>query len=229
MTVASWVGAQLRPDAPGFWLALDLLVAAALWLPLMRHARRRETLAHPLRWVLLPGASVLAGAVSPQMLGLAGLNWQVGLTLGLGIVLGLLLLLGLARLTVRETAGDGAPPVGGAPLLYALLHGGAQQFHWCFQRAALLILFISFAALPSSTISAPDYWATWAAVLFALPGLLIVVPGAPRLYTAIALGATAILFFYTRNFWLCWILHAGIVAFAGVGWLRPELRPAPGA
>jgi hypothetical protein len=141
-------------------------------------------------------------------------------------VAGLLLLLAIVRLTVHELPHAVAPPVAGsAPMLYALLYGGAQQFHWCFQRGALLALFLSVAALPESVMAAPSYWATWAAVLVALPGVLLVAPGAPRLYTAIGLVATAILFFYTRNFWLCWILHSAILAFAGVAWLRPELRP----
>jgi hypothetical protein len=225
MTMASWVGAQLRPDAPGFWLALDLLVAAALWMLPVRYGRR-ETLARPLRWIVLPSMALLAGALSPQALGLAGIDWQAGITLGLGIVLGLLLLLALVRLTVREPAGDPQEAAGSAASLYALLYGGAQQFHWCFQRGALLALFVSLAALPAAAMRAPVYWATWVAVLIALPGLLFVAPGLPRLYTGIALVATAILFFYTRNFWLCWALHSGILAFAGVAWLRPELKPA---
>lgn len=225
MTVATWLGTQLRPDAPGFWLAFDLLLAAALRLAAGRLPPRVGALALPLRWVLVPGVALLAGAVSPQALGLARIDWQVGLTLGLGIVFGLLLLLGLVRLTVRETADESAAGgAGGGPLLYALLHGGAQQFHWCFQRGALFVVFASFAALPVSTIAAPAYWATWAAVFVALPGLWLVVPGAPRLHTSIALVATAILFFYTRNFWLCWALHSGVMAFAGVAWLRPQLQ-----
>lgn len=222
MTLATWLGAQLRPDAPGFWLALDLLLAAALWMLTERSGRRGATQARTLRWVLLPGVALLAGAVSPQALGLADIDWQVGLTLGLGIVLGLLLLLGLVRLSVREPVGESATAAGGGPLLYALLHGGAQQFHWCFQRGALLALFASFGGLPESTLIAPAYWATWTAVFVALPGLWLVAPGAPRLYTGIALVGTAILFFYTRNFWLCWALHSGILAFAGVAWLQPE-------
>ncbi len=227
MTVLSWVGAQLRPDAPGFWLALDLLVAAALWMLPQRVGPRAETLGRPLRWLLLPGAALLAGAVSPQTLGLTGIDWQVGLTLGLTIIAGLLALLAIVRLTVREPAPfAGTPAVGGGTRLYALLHCGAQQFHWCFQRGALLAIFASFALLPASSISDPRYWATWAAVILALPGVLLVAAptGAPRFYIAIALVATAILFFYTRNFWLCWALHGGILLVAGVAWLRPELR-----
>ncbi len=187
--------------------------------------QRGETLGAPLRWLFVPGAALLAGAVSPQIMGFAGLDWQVGLTLGLGLLVGLLVLLGLVQLAIRQQPESmPAPATRGAPLLYALLHGGARQFHWCFQRGAMLVVLVSLAALPASGIETPAYWAMWAAVLIALPGLFFDPPGAPRLFTGIALVSTAILFFYTRNFWLCWALHAGILAFAGVAWLRPELR-----
>lgn len=227
MTVLHWMGAQLRPDAPGFWLALDLLLAATLWVFAGRLGARGAALARPVRWLLLPGVALLAGALSPQALGLAGIDWQAGLTLGLAMIFGLLVLLLLVRMSVRASAADlQRKPAGAGALLYALLYSGAQELHWCFQRGALLAIFLSFALLPASGMETPAYWAMWAAVAIALPGLLLVAPGAPRLYTGIALVATAILFFYTRNFWLCWALHAGVLAFAGAAWLRPELRPA---
>lgn len=217
MTVFAWMVSQLRPDAPGFWLLLDLLIAlgllmAAAWAPMQRRALLRA-----LRWLLIPYVALLAGAVSPQWMGLSGINWQAGLTLGLGFVGALLALLALMRLTQRDAAA--APPADGATVIYSLLAAGLEQFHWSFQRGALLLLLPSWPG----GLESPAYWATWAAALLALPGVVFHTPGVARLYKGLALVATAILFFYTRNFWLCWLLHAGIMLFAGAAASRPEL------
>ncbi len=53
------------------------------------------------------------------------------------------------------------------------------------------------------------YWSIWIAALLALPFSLLHQPTAyHRLVKAAILVMTSILFFYTRNFWLCWAVHA---------------------
>jgi hypothetical protein len=218
----TWALLWVRPDSPGFWLLLDLLTALGFALLLAGLPPRRKNLLWSLRWLLVPFLALLAGAVSPQAMGIAGVDREIALRLGLPLVAGLLLLLVLVRLAVRSEGGSGVnpPPVAEAGTIpFALLYTGAEQFHWCFQRAALLAI---FAALPSAPVSAA-YWATWAAVLLALPGLLLLQGGWARLWNLVALTSTAILFFYTRNFWLCWALHATIVLLAGPTLVRSAL------
>ncbi len=228
---------SLRLAAPGFWLLTDLLSGFALWLLARKRSRRWQNRALALRRLAVPYAALLVGAVAPQGMGLAGLDWQVGLTLGVGIAGGMLLLLGMAHVAARAAAPAALPApspapetAGGAHLVYGLLYHGAQQFHWCFLRAALLGVVQSAVVLwpgRAAAAAAPEYWAIWGAVLLALPSLWSTEAGLPRLHQAIALAATAVLFLYTRNFWLCWALHAGIMLFAGPSHLHAAQPPRP--
>lgn len=222
----AWAALFVNPRAPGFWLLVDLLAAIGVGLLLAGVSSRRRNLLRAGRWVVVPFLALTFGAVSPQTMGLAGTDRVAALRLGLPLVAGLLLLLTLARLAVRGDAPRGAaqaPPLrpsepGAVP--FAILYAGGEQLHWCFQRAALLVI---VAALPNAPANAA-YWATWAAMLLALPGLLLLPSGWGRLWTFVALAATAILFFYTRNFWLCWALHAGTLLLAGAGTVRTARR-----
>ena len=64
-------------------------------------------------------------------------------------------------------------------------------------------------------LAAPAYWAVWLAALLALPSALALQPAAgTRLGKATVV--TSVLFFYTRNFWFCWAIHA----FAWLLWRR---------
>jgi hypothetical protein len=57
----------------------------------------------------------------------------------------------------------------------------------------------------------PGYWAIWLAAGFALVDLASDTAGAANwIVRLVALLITSILFFYTRNFWLCWLLHTGV-------------------
>ncbi|MGL4650611.1 MAG: hypothetical protein ACRC1H_14480 [Caldilineaceae bacterium] len=215
---SDWAQLFLRPSEPGFWLLVDLAAAMGFALLLAGLSLRRRNLLRATRWPVVPFLALMLGAVSPQGMGLAGIDWQATLRLGLPLVAGLLLLLALVRLAVRaEGAGSGdLPNADSGTTAWAILYSGVEQLHWCFQRAALLAIFL---ALPSATTNAA-YWATWMAVLLALPGLLLLPSGWSRLWNLVALAATAILFFYTRNFWLCWLLHAGTMLIAGPALLR---------
>lgn len=217
-TWGEWALLIVRPSGPGFWLLVDVLAAVGVSLLPVRALEGRASLLRAVRWLLVIFFALAAGALSPQALGMAGIDWETALRLGLPLVAGLLLLLALVRLAVRPEAGQAAGEPGAVP--YALLYAGAQQAHWCFQRAALLALFV---ALPSGNAGpAAAYWATWTAVLLALPGLLHLRSGWARLWSLVALASTAILFFYTRNFWLCWALHAGALLLAGPALVRGD-------
>ncbi len=174
------------------------------------------------RWLLVAYLSLISGGVSPRLMGLADLNWVRGLTLGAGLVAGLAGLLLLVRFTVVAPS----PPAGAdaRPQLFSeLLWLGAEQFHWTFLRAAVWELLLRLPIPPDL----PAYHALWIAILLALPeSLLLPQRSLDRLARGVALLATAIVFFYTRNFWLCWIMHAvvwGLLRRPSIGGRR---RPA---
>ena len=72
--------------------------------------------------------------------------------------------------------------------------------------------------LSGRALTLPAYWATWGAALLILPDLILQREQTPaRLVRVAILVATSVLYIYTRNFWLCWILHAlPALMFAGV-------------
>ncbi len=211
--MSNWLFSQLSPGAPGLWLALSLLhggIALLLtWLlPPQRLGARGRRWLWLSRWLLVAYLGLISGGLSPRLMGLADLDWVRGLTLGAGLMAGLALLLALVRLTLAS-----APPVelmnsratSGLPLLGDLLWLGAEQFHWTFLRGAVWELLLALPTPPDL----PAYHALWIAALLAAPEALLL-PQQPvdRLVRGVALVATAIVFFYTRNFWLCWTMHA---------------------
>ena len=76
------------------------------------------------------------------------------------------------------------------------------------------------------------YWAIWCAAGIILIELLLFRPGFfPLLIQLVALMTTSILFFYTRNFWLCWAMHVTVQlmtappAMLPLGSFAPQLHP----
>jgi len=200
-------------QTPGIWLlfsmvgGLTLLLMRPLLSPTWQEALKM------VRWLLLPYIGLLLGGLSPRLLGLTNLDWLASLGLGLGLVFALLLLLGLVRATTEPTAMPGLqsnlqPGPDSSTVtttLYGLIHRGAQEFHWCFLRGALWE-FIYRSPTPPSLIA---YWAIWLAALLAAPEAIGGQSSAAhRLLALLTLLATSVLFLYTRNFWLCWLLHA---------------------
>jgi hypothetical protein len=225
-----WIVTQLAPDLPGFWLLLSALISLGLcliWGIIPKGARKVTLVA---RFVLLPYIGLLTGALSPHFMGLTGLDWLVGLSFGLGICFVILLALVFVRVTValanprnpnvgrvesKVAQIDNALPGNASQLnLSALIYqsclSGAEEFHWAFLRGTLWEVLLT---LPAS-LSSPIYWAVWASTLLASPELLLAGRNLlERLLKLVILVATSILFLYTRNFWLCWVLHvfAGLV------------------
>lgn len=220
----------LTPLGEGFWLALDLLIGALLWVGVRFAALRWRNLLLVGRWVVVPYFGLLFGGVSPRLMGLSGIDWQSSLALGVSLIVVTLGLLFLVQASVsgekrksdagrtQQSKTDETTP---ANRVYGVLASGAEEFHWCFLRAAC----VSIAFTLWSADIASNYGAVWAAGALALPeALLAAPPGPPRLYKIVALLATTILFLFVGNFWLCWALHASIMLFAGnVRWqAEPE-------
>ena len=118
--------------------------------------------------------------------------------------------------TERGPPAADAPPGRSASLL--LFESSAQEFHWCFLRGAVWDLLIqplySSGGFELGLQSGPEqiqYWAVWIAAALSLPGIGIQRGRmSERLITLLILAATSTLFLYTRNFWLCCLLHLGI-------------------
>lgn len=192
---------------PGFWLVMAGLFAVVLlagrayappawrnWLPLAY-------------WLLIPYLALLAGAVSPRLMGLVWLDWRATFQVGAGLLLATVLLALVGRLLTSpsaEPADDGGWPQRAAWVGEA----GAEEWFWCFLRAALSELLLAWPEV----VALPLYTAIWAAGALALPLALLLQPnGGMRVIKAAALVVTSILFLYTRNFWLCWLVHAALV------------------
>lgn len=210
-----WFIGQLHPLRPGFWLLLSfalsgLTLLAARFLPGKIVGRLRMG-----RWIFTPYLGLLVGGLSPRLLGLSDIDWVAGLGLGVGLIFAIWLLLALVQATLHSevTASEGVRPVGQS-WLEQIIWAGSQEFHWVFLRGAVWEMLLSLPTPPEL----PGYWAIWLASLLALPGIFVQHQHtAQRVIAGMLLITTAILFFYTRNFFLCWLLHASAGLFVGTG------------
>lgn len=215
--MGDWFVEQMTPHAPGLWLLIGLLTNALLLSSEQLVAR---TWRGPLwigLWLLVPYLGLLLGGLSPRLMGLSGIDWPVSLSLGLGIGFAVVLLLTLVRATLAigdeslrsesSQMGHVARPV----LAGILLWSGVTQFHWSFLRGGIWEALLTLPQPPAL----PGYWAVWSAAAIVVLQLLWVRPAFAVLLVHLAtLLTTSILFFYTRNFWLCWALHAAVQMIA---------------
>ncbi len=93
-------------------------------------------------------------------------------------------------------------------ILLVIFLGGAEEFHWVFLRGAVWEILLT-APVP---LELPAYWAIWIAAVLGPAGDC----PAPTIVRAMAspdrsADHNSILFLYTRNFWICWILHSAAV------------------
>jgi hypothetical protein len=210
---SNWLSDQLSPFAPGFWLLVGVL-ATALLITIQEYipARWRGLIWFAL-WLLIPYFGLLMGGLSPRLLGLAGHDWLAGLGLGLGLIFAVVILLTLAR-AVTDLGTPIATPadaedlrLGWHTISSTLLWCGIEQFHWVFLRGGIWEMLQTLPQPPELV----GYWAIWLAAGVILLELLMLRPGFfPLLIQLVALTTTSILFFYTRNFWLCWVLHVAV-------------------
>ena len=213
--------AEFSLQAPGSWLCFSFLFSLlllSLKAQLPEQWNERLTM---FAWFLIPYLGLLAGGLSPRLMGLTDIDWLASLGFGSGLVLVMILLLSLVRATTENNINahrqQSSQQAARAPLhalsspqppfsirLGQIATNGLEEFHWCFVRAAIWEL-IQTAPTPPSL---PAYWAVWVAALLVAPETLLrQTTPAQRLFSLIVLVATTVLFFYTRNFWLCWLLH----------------------
>lgn len=206
---------SLQFNTPVSWLLIDLGVGFIFLVVYPRIPLPYRQFLLNLRWVLFPYIGLLAGGVSPRLMGLTGINWLTSFGMGLGLIVTILGLL----LFVRSTT-DFVPPLASLSLpatavdspqfsptrvgVTSLLHAGAEEFHWAFLRGTLW----EIAQTTSLFGHVADYWIIWLAAIIALPNILRTQTTLlATLFKVVLLLLTTILFLYTQNFWLCWLLH----------------------
>lgn len=233
--------AQFSLQAPGSWILLSLIMSALLFSLRQSTSAGWHRWLHMAAWLLIPYLGLLLGGISPRLMGLSNIDWLASLGLGSAIIFVILLLLTLVRATTAgsETntthlgrqrqypGGMMSPPLAPQATLTTqfsqIVQSGVEEFHWCFLRGALWELTLTLSTPPSL----PAYWAVWIATLLILPEMLWQQETLiQRLFQLIVLTATTVLFFYTRNFWLCWILHSAANGIANPHYAQ---RPASGA
>ena len=221
--------AQFSLQAPGSWLLLSLILSVLLFSLRQSISVGWRRWLNLTAWLLIPYLGLLLGGISPRLMGLSNIDWLASLGLGSAIIFVILLLLTLVRATTEagetntthldsQYQGSGgmmSPPLATqAPLttqFNQIVQSGVEEFHWCFLRGALWELILTLPTPPNL----PAYWAVWIATLFILPEMLCRQETLiQRLFHLIVLTATTVLFFYTRNFWLCWILHSAATGIA---------------
>ncbi len=234
----AWIQSQLTLQSPGFWLLLSLVSLPLVLIAEARVSPRRQRWLSAARWVLIPYAGILAGGLSPRLLGLSKINWATTLSLGVALLFGLLLLTIGVRIfviansqTSRQSGGDARgrafsePRSGWAHMGLTILMTGAEQFHWSFVRGAIWALLLLWPQLLDGD---PAYRAIWIATLVTLPEIWLQrLVGPQRLLKSVLLVITAIVFFYTRNFWLAWLTHA--MAWLVLTQRTPNMADTPGA
>lgn len=218
----SWLLEQLTlsPARAGLWLALSFLLAALTSGVTRLVAPDLERFVRVMRWVQLPYIGLILGGLSPSLMGLSDIDWALGLRVGVVLLAGMLTLFLIIRIGLHtDRQLPHATPMSGNSSRFLLIESSAQEFHWCFLRGAVWDVLLS---APTAHLS-PQYWAVWISAALSLPGAFVHPRHAPeRLITVVVLLTTATLFLYTRNFWLCWLLHLGIRVT--LQWSQPNRR-----
>lgn len=220
-----WLFSDFGLQSPLLWLIISSLATVATALISWRKRAGWLAWVWAGQWLLIPYLGLLMGALSPRLMGLSDLDWRATLSIGTGLLFTILATLIIVRISsglaernhsvpvldTQEPA-DQAVPGGTSGCTYSfsvILFSGAEEFHWVFLRAAVWETLL----VTPPVVELPSYWAIWIAAA------IVVVETAVRRLTAeawlvqlTALATTSILFLYTRNFWLCWILHAAVVA-----------------
>lgn len=210
-------------QAPVGWLGISVLVGFCLLFLYPQASPPYRRLLRNTRWIVIPYFGLLTGGISPRLMGLAGINWFASFGFGLVLIGGVLVVLIIVRSVTSfsfsallpSAAPRAALPQHNLPrhdlsVRYAaafpgsFLDIGAEEFHWAFLRSAAWEIFLAFPILAVQA----GYWAAWVAVLLALPEVLrYQVTVSQRLCKCALLVTTTVLFLFTRNLWLSWLLH----------------------
>lgn len=238
----SWLVSELHPQSPVFWLLVSIVATIGLATAYWRTRRVWITWLWIGQWILIPYLGLISGGISPRLMGLAYLDWPATLGFGSGLLFVILALLVAVRIAAEISdrlpaqslhAGqqlgrdhDDKSSTSGQFWRYAALIivlGGIEEFHWVFLRGALWeTLFLAPTA-----VELPAYWSIWLAAAAVVFETALRRPSFEQwLVQVTVLATTSILFLYTRNFWLCWILHCAAILILTANSRTQALLPA---
>lgn len=205
----------LASTIPLLWIAISIGISLIVAVIRHRCTERQQYWIDNARWVLIPYVALLVGHLSPRLMGLTEINWLNSISIGAGFIgiVAILLTLVLNRADLAQTEVM-FTPASHRTTAQLVVGSATKQFHWSFLRGALweTLLRLGYA---SGTAA---YLGIWIGGLVAVLELLLHGRNTvQRLVDITTLLLTSILFFYTRNVWLCWMLHLLIMAF-----LRPQ-------
>ncbi len=205
-------------QAPLGWLGVSLICGCCLIFFYPRVPLAYRQILRNARWLVIPYFGLLTGGISPRLMGLTGINWFASFGFGLVLLGGVLVLLIIVRSITAfplATVSSAVAPETTGPSAYrnarnatalpiSLVDIGAEEFHWAFLRGALWEIFLVFPILAPQA----GYWAAWTALLLALPeALRYQATFSQRICKCALLVISTVLFLFTRNLWLSWLLH----------------------
>ena len=234
MGIREWLQSQLNwHEQPGLWLVGSVLVYVltsnlariALWYLRPRRPGALRVLRQPaaqwmlrlLRWAYMigpPYTLLLMGIISPRNMGLGEIDWVQSMGMGGALAAGSLFLLSLGWWSYRRSLPSDRfrPHLAHRSLLlrwlFALIEAFALQAHWAFYRTVVA----------DQAGFSGGQWEAWAGMgVIALEWVLNPFVrrsfrspphSEPVVRRAVLSVATTVLFILTRNFWLCWAVHA---------------------
>lgn len=209
------ISLQISSYEPLIWVAMSLIFSVAFRFARYRFSAHRKYILDSARWILFPYLGLLLGHLSPRLLGLTEINWLNSLSLGVGLICLTAILILLVQTTTdnpvlpNTLAQSTFASTNSSSLAESIVSAGAEQFHWSFLRGAFweTLLRIGYSAATAA------YAGVWIGGLIAMAELVLHKRRAmQRLHTLVVLTVTSTLFYFTHNFWLCWIMHLLVTA-----------------
>ena len=206
-------------SAPILWILLSILLSVFLNGIRLRISSGLYQYLKLGRWAIVPYLALVSGHVSPRLMGITDLDWALGLGIGVGIVLGLLLLVVIANVTAgaevnrafyRSIPENPRPSDVALPSkwIWVAIQACTEEVHWLFLRAALWETLLFFPQLADTSAS---YVAVWVAGTIALiETSLHSTLGTEWVWSLTTLLLSSVLYLYTRNIYLCCMLHVGL-------------------
>lgn len=210
-------------SAPALWLLFSLSVG--LTLPLIRSQwlKPHRGWIELMRWILVPYLGLVSGQISPLLMGFVGLNWIATFEIGFTIVFVGLIIVALVRITQRHyrqgelrrssqekslSRSFNLSSIQNSGFGWLVLTAVAREFHWTFLRAAI---WESLLTDSQNLFDTPVNTAVWTATVLALFEMVVRrQSGQQWIHSITILIVTSVLFIYTRNFYLCAIMHGGM-------------------
>jgi len=196
------------------WAIAEAILTGGWLLLQHRLPQRWYSLIQLVRLSAIPYFALISGQISPRLMGFSGYDWSNSLSIGSLLIVSVFALWIGIRVTeeANSVAVEATPEQLslGMSLKWSingllLLTAGGWELNWAFWR----VVFSQGVALLVAGIESPLYWGIACAVLFALLTLFFsALTPAARITSVAILIATSVLFLFTRNFWLCWFLHA---------------------